>query len=212
MSKTDHPILFSRTLILALLAKCKSMTRRVNGLEEINKNPEYYSFLMIGYIEGKGYGALFQHKETDEQVFIKSHYGRPGHTLWVRENTVVHYNDGAFKWAYSADQKEVECYPEDIEGYTHRFFREKKSGTISCIHMPRFLSRFTLRVKSISIERLQAISTEDIIKEGLTTPVTDKWDAAVHLLHQWTNLWEFINGDGSWNDNPWLWVIEFEQV
>lgn len=79
--------------------------------------------------------------------------------------------------------------------------------------MPRWASRITLEIVGIRAERLHEISVEDSIAEGvgefgeyvgyegLTTP-----------QNAYRFLWESINGQGSWEKNPWVWVIEFKRL
>lgn len=81
------------------------------------------------------------------------------------------------------------------------------------LFMPRWASRITLEIVGIRAERLHEISVEDSIAEGvgefgeyvgyegLTTP-----------QNAYRFLWESINGQGSWEKNPWVWVIEFKRL
>lgn len=71
--------------------------------------------------------------------------------------------------------------------------------------MPRWASRITLEITSVRVERLQDISIQDAIDEGMQGGV-----GAVR--HEFGKLWESINGADSLNSNPWVWVIEFKQV
>lgn len=87
------------------------------------------------------------------------------------------------------------------------------------IHMPRWASRITLEVTSVRVERLQDISIEDAKAEGAWGPdasVVEKVANHFGIHHFDTNprlayqmLWEQINGPGSWDANPWVWVVEF---
>ena len=100
------------------------------------------------------------------------------------------------------------------------------------IHMPRRASRITLGIASIRVEPLNAISHADSEAEGVhrvdigsgywpkygARPFT--WAEAVEQqadCHDdarlaYRDMWEQINGPGSWAANPWVWVIEFTQV
>lgn len=101
--------------------------------------------------------------------------------------------------------------------------------------MPRWASRITLEVTGIRVERLQDISEEDAIAEGLSgitkdgklikygipdqdgLPGTDNtgwpWrDWQKDPRDAYRRLWESINGRGSWDANPWVWVVEFKRV
>lgn len=101
------------------------------------------------------------------------------------------------------------------------------------IHMPRWASRITLEVTGVRVERLQDISRDDAISEGVDPHrcptqqteasmraqlVAHRIGMAAHYVAEidyiggfrW--LWESINGAGSWDANPWVWVIEFRKV
>jgi hypothetical protein len=96
--------------------------------------------------------------------------------------------------------------------------------------MPRWASRLTLNVTDVRVERLQDIDYAQAIAEGIheiEIPADEcgpnrvgysAWIAPtgptlkvtpVEAFHQ---LWESINGSGSWDDNPWVWVVEFRRI
>jgi hypothetical protein len=104
------------------------------------------------------------------------------------------------------------------------------------IHMPRWASRITLEVTGVRVERLTDISEDDARAEGLK-PITkdggrtikygipdrdglpgtddDGWpwsDWNSDPRAAFRTLWERINGVGSWDANPWTWVVEFKAV
>lgn len=98
------------------------------------------------------------------------------------------------------------------------------------IHMPRWASRIDLEVTGVRVERLQDISEEDADCEGVlgcercngvgwinTGPDGgEQCDAPGcgdgTLVDLFRALWESINGPGSWDANPWVWVVEFRRV
>jgi hypothetical protein len=88
--------------------------------------------------------------------------------------------------------------------------------------MPRELSRISLEIVSVRVERLQEISEADAVAEGIeVTEVGEMASATLQLLKgeqwppavlQYAELWESINGPGSWALNPWVWVVEFRPL
>lgn len=110
-----------------------------------------------------------------------------------------------------------------------------KPGKKSSLHLPRWLSRTTLEITGVRVERLQAISEADAISEGAerndspgNNPEWEPdWGYRTRCIHypngcecfphytakEWfEDVWKSINGEGSWAANPWVWVIEFRRV
>lgn len=94
--------------------------------------------------------------------------------------------------------------------------------------MPKAACRLFLEITNIRVERLQDISEDDAIREGIKseifTPNSEKCyyfypcndlrdDSYIDLPKtSFYSLWQSINGPESWDENPWVWVIEFKRV
>lgn len=88
--------------------------------------------------------------------------------------------------------------------------------------MPRHASRILLEITDVRVERLNDISEADAAAEGVppagdllpdypSTYLTPKGDFATAKV-AFQRLWQSIYGDESWNENPWVWAIEFKQI
>ncbi len=74
------------------------------------------------------------------------------------------------------------------------------------IQMPRWASRIQLEITGLRVERLKQGTIEDAKAVGLQDITGGNW------IEKWKELWESINGEGSWDANPWTWVVEFRRV
>jgi uncharacterized protein YhfF len=135
---------------------------------------------------------------TAEYCAQISPYGAPGDRLWVRE-TFLHVAD--------FHGKDVTWYRADDDTFPGQW---KPS-----IFMPRAASRITLEVTGVRVERLNEMPPEDARSEGCGSAEIP-WMSGPLASDPWRNtyaqLWESINGAGSWAANPWVWVIEFKRV
>lgn len=144
---------------------------------------------------------------TEDDLKICGKPYDPGDILWVRE-TWKQYTTGTAGaglidgYLYKADD------PQDtsgmmVEGCWH-----------PSIHMPREAARLFLRVLNVHAERLQEITYEDCIAEGIEETGID-WPELPKAGFK--NLWESTLKKTdlqkcSWSANPWVWVIEFLRV
>jgi hypothetical protein len=144
-------------------------------------------------------------------------YGQPGDRLWVRETwadleqlSAGNYQRQAIYRADGIEQYGDEDEPVNVTAPDMRW--------VPSIHMPRWASRILLEVVSVRVERLQDISDQDAIAEGIglntsaagvpmTVPAGETLPRVAYRA-----LWESINGTGSWDRNPWVWVVEFRRV
>lgn len=186
----ERGILFSAPMVRAILEGRKTMTRRVvkdQAFDMTGLSPEIQN--------------SFENAARNSEFwagFVRScHHGQPGDQLYVRE---TFYAFLGWKVLYRADDDGF--LPDD--------------GWRPSIHMPRWASRITLEITSVRVERLQDISTEDCIAEGVSTTLRGH-DAEVDMREQFRKLWNStiigreIERYG-WNANPWVWVVEFKVV
>lgn len=201
----ERPILFSGPMVRALLEGRKTQTRRVvkQELRQLGDG-DWYSF------DHHGINYLVNARHTTVAAWAHllqfCPYGKPSDRLWVRE-----------AWTTHAFLDKVP--PRDL---TTRSIHYVADGQIKtgkyrqAFHMPRWASRILLDVVGVRVERLQDISEEDAIAEGLIESGSgwkysneSPWYACAIGAYQ--GLWESINGQGSWDENPWVWAIEFRR-
>jgi len=187
----ERPILFSAPMVRSILDGRKKQTRRV--------------------AKGAALDALAPDMFTPEYVALPENsycpYGVPGDRLWVRETWLpdppIDGWSGDIEW--NGCGRPISGVPEPYRKPQHCIFREGWTGSDlrwrPGIHMPRWASRITLEITKIRVERLQKITLDDCLAEGISTRVA------------YRELWEKLNsarGFG-WEGNPWVWVLEFKQ-
>lgn len=201
----QRPILFSAPMVRAILADTKTQTRRVVKLPRWHFWGDAYPGQILVDGAGDFHGGELP---VDE---LRCPYGQPGDRLWVREAFIHEPADYCWEASVSIPCRPASTvYRADQEGDT------RGAGWKPSIHMPRILSRITLEVTGVRIERLQDISEADAQAEGCAlecmTPTGNDNGSAIHGPGGYIALWESINGPGSWDQNPWVWVVEFKRT
>lgn len=185
----ERPILFSAPMVRAILEGRKTMTRRVATKIKAPK-----AWTMPNGIDSF-WNVNPCWRETPGELCP---YGQPGDRLWVREriNRIV----GTENSYYAADGA---ITPGDSWLWKRR--------SLPSIHCPYGLSRITLEITNVRVERLQDISEEDAKNEGCLAFI--KRDKGLHSYKDdFHHLWQSINGPCSWDANPWVWVVKFKRV
>jgi hypothetical protein len=196
----ERPILFSAPMVLALLAGTKTQTRRAFS-------PRMEKLMRAAAAMGEVSHFLDEGSmQPNDLDYVRSFcpYGQPGDRLWVREShwwfkDECDHETGYYPPALTADDVE---YRADGES--------KRHGWRPSIHMPRWASRILLEITSVRVERLQDISEADALAEGV--PHSLNLPGGRFARENFEHLWWTINGDGSWESNPWVWVVEFKRV
>jgi hypothetical protein len=128
---------------------------------------------------------------------------RPGQRRWVREGWRPWLAYSGWRTVYLADKTERAITPPP-------HWSPRRLTGMTAAQMPEWASRITLEIISVAVERVQQISAEDIIAEGLSTTLRES-EACDDLRMQFEALWDRLNrmrGFG-WEINPLVWVIRF---
>lgn len=235
----ERPILFSAPMVNAILSGKKTQTRRVVKPQPVRFLPHSTPMdskpedrWVIHHPMGWRWRDSFASDEAGGVAAILSvadhcPYGVAGDQLivkeaawmWCQRVTNGKTKSDRQKWLYVPMREAPVIYVADHplqpltsiaspETGAHWGWR-KKIGRF----LPKWASRITLEVTSIRVERLQDISEEDAIAEGVdtTVPHLDR----VPAIAEYNRLWNSINGERpgcSWDDSPWLWVISFKKL
>ena len=234
---TDYPIIFSVPMVRALLDGQKTQTRRVMRTQpeafaggvhprHIAKHPAPYLDAYCGQRKTpenpRGMGQQWNWWTEDDccgPTVGKCPFGKPGDRLWVRENWQLHDRaSDVCTVAYAASVNHSgwsdasHQFPDTLAGDMRaRPFQEAWRPSI---HMPRWASRLALVVTDIRAQRLQDISEDDAVAEGLKLAPGGWWSGAEGQAGTTPRaafmlLWNSIHGPASCNANPWVWAMTF---
>jgi len=197
----EYPIIFRGDMVNAIRAREKTLTRRVI------KDP-------------RRVGAELQ-LNKDRPPNFPCPYGYTGDHLWVRET-----------WA--AEHRFDGHAPRDIPKGVPIHYRSLEPGPSGLlwrpsIFIPRWMSCITLENTGVRIERLQDITEEDAVAEGVGYgfQMNGGWPDYQHIKNgiceltqdsaqmSFATLWESIHGidnPKAWKSNPWVWKTSFKMI
>ena len=221
----EKPIIMSGNHPKLILDGLKTMTRRVIKLKGYSKeiwdscvphNGEQAILL------GEPYLKVPYDPVTDNAGNrILCPYGQVGDRLWVRETWRILDDtmrlDDEVRVEYKVGGQIIKYRYRDIY-YNESGIRlpviesSMKSGKWKpAHHLPHIISRITLEITDIRVERVQEITLVDIYREGIENNPMTHWTS-----HQrkFADLWDSINAKRgySWEVNPWVWVISFKKI
>ncbi|MDQ0703660.1 hypothetical protein QF043_002452 [Pseudomonas sp. W3I7] len=218
----ERPILFSAPMVRAILEGRKTATRRAI---KIQPHIDVSGNFCVG---NSNYGQDGYGKPVTKH-FVNGccPFGKPGDRLWVRET-----------WA--ADAQVDAVAPRDLsQGEPIQYPADGAVRQTGCsmiapgkgrpsIHMPRWASRILLDITDVRIERLQDISEEQALAEGVVGVAfrpDDGWPICTGYMigpddgktglqttaaNAFSGLWDSVGGN--WSGSPWVWVVEFKRV
>lgn len=208
----ERPILFNGAMVRAIRDGRKTVTRRA-------VSPKLVSAFDVPRGQGDvDAGYPFVECEGGYMSAVElCPFGRVGDRLWVRETFMDLWGTGVEhrpdpsgplqRYAYAA-----ECPPGSHADGTRKDYGLKWRPSI---HMPRAACRLLLEITAVRVERLQAISVNQVRREGCEVREFWLFGADADRRQQiaagvFQRLWESTGGD--WAGNPWVWVVEFQRV
>lgn len=209
----EQPILFSSPMVKAILNGNKTKTRRIINFElNTIHNGKLIADRLLCRINSVTNSVIeYEYQpdvESSKTNVKRCYYRKTGDQLWIKE---THYlfgkwnkngttKTGKEKNQFSCNKSKgvayFDCVPESV------CTRKNDVGWFKrpSLFMPRWASRVTLKITDIKIERVQDITQEDAIAEG------------VRSREDFITLWCKLNGKESWNVNQYVWVLSFSKL
>jgi len=214
-------ILFKPDMIQASIEGRKTQTRRLSGLKEINKEPNDWG-LMIG---SNMNSLVWLFRNTLSEILdVKPPY-QVGETVYIKE-------------AWATEKRYNHIRPSEISDLAKIFYVSDGVGEWpidlsigrlrSPLHLPEEFARYFIKITDVRAERLQEITEEDALKEGITimagthqafakNPATNKLELIGHpepytARYHYEPLWDSLNKDYPWESNAWVWVYTFVKL
>ncbi len=196
-------ILFKPDMRQAIIEDRKTVTRRTSGLKEINQHPDEWVYK--GMIKDAHY---FEIPQTITCHLLIKHRYHVGEIVYIKEACCI--------WCFERDGVKDACYKTDEDGdvlpapMTHC---SEPQHWRSPLFMPAWAARYFIQILDVRPERLQEITEEDAIAEGIPAFAPGgKVQSSTIPRKQYLILWDSINKEYPWSTNPWVFRYQFKRV
>ena len=208
------PILFNTEMVKAILDGRKKVTRII-----VKPQPDKRHQAKLGYVTdstdksrigcfGFGldeYGGSIQYAKPKYNI---------GDIMWVRETVWQKASgtlgiDGETETVMWNEFKYISTDKEPEVGWSYSWIKRPS------IHMPKSAARIFLKVKDVRVEKLNDMSIQDMINEGISTNgiITTDGPIKYRVINRFEELWDSKKKEEQYKfaSNPYVWVIEFER-
>lgn len=211
---TERPILFNGEMVRAILNDSKTQTRR-----PVHKD-------IVSAIVGNGGNVLYRNPfgKIGDQLWVRETFVElvavsPADdepmtigvgerlieppTSWIDDKGRIRWHYDGLVVAYRANSDIKFC---DGDGFSEESGMADKNDLPRwkpSIHMPRWASRIDLEITNVRIERVQSITEEDALSEGLVQSTEHSAKFAFNFL--WDSIYN------NYRSNPWVWIVEFKE-
>lgn len=199
------PILFNTEMVRAILDERKTCTRRIckDANEYTVPDMDFYNADRRTYAVHN-----FADKEHMEQLSTAERTCPicPGDILYVRET-----------WWYPIALNSDKQYVFRADEVAESGFKNDSHIWHPSIHMPKEAARIWLKVTDVRVERLQEITVEDALAEGMDKYIRlngelDDNSIITSFIGIWNSTIKKSDLDRyGWDANPYVWPIEFER-
>ena len=198
-------ILFSEPLFPLVVNGTKTQTRRIVTEKVMDKYYQYDDWcLSVG-------SADVPTTRMYEKDFLPNHSRyKVGETVYLKEPYI--------------DCDEIEGLYYHLYKYNGDHIPFSNLKWTNKLFMPESAARYFIEITGVRVEKLQDISEEDCIKEGIQAFTKDEtvwkygldgwnWtDMPRNPKDAYAELIDSINGKGTCDSNPYVWVYDFKML
>jgi hypothetical protein len=197
-------------LTQAVLDGRKTMTRRIVSEKLLDKWTDYDDFCNSVSVENTPTTRQYY---DEKEFFIDNSSYKVGEIIAIAQS----YKDSG----YSPDS--LDRHPKDL---SVRGLMKDSAGWNNKMFVKSYACKHHIKITNVKVERLQDISDEDCLKEGIIhaytdnngikryhTPHTKRGYLSTDVAQQaFAFLIDKVSGKGTWESNPFVFAYEFVLV
>jgi hypothetical protein len=213
-------ILFTEPLFYKVVSGEKTQTRRIIKYNDLYRTYNDGGCSRDEIREIKNEPLIFIHPEEDYEIamdyLLKHSRCKLGERLYLKEPYRVTSDLGDILM-------DIKLLGRPVPSVKYKYYNIYSGNDWkNKLFMPAKFARYFIEITGVRVERLQDISDEDCIKEGIVKvdslstwksyALPESPDYAEFYTPQqaYADLIDSISGNGTWESNPFVWVYDFK--